>query len=318
VQDNGKVIALLIDAENVSPKYIKAIVDEVAVYGTPAYKRIYGDWTSTDMAAWKRVLLEHNLTPIQQFSYTQGKNASDSAMIIDAMDILYAGNVDGFCLVSSDSDFTKLASRLRESRMFVIGMGETKTPTAFKSACDTFKYLEVLMGTKTEAEAGGDGTKKPQPEKPDKTAKKQDKQPDKQPEKPSKPEKTDKTEKTDKAEKADKAEKPAREREKEAPHEEKRPEPQPEKPDADELETAIVPLSQIVSTIAGLIDHDCDEDGWMLLSQVGVMLGRMYADFDSRNYGYSRLHKLIDATGRFETRYEELEGGGRNLLVRNR
>ena len=115
MQDSGKVIALLIDAENVSPRYIKAILDEVAVYGTPAYKRIYGDWTSTDMAAWKKVLLEHNLTPIQQFSYTQGKNASDSAMIIDAMDILYAENVDGFCLVSSDSDFTKLASRLREA-----------------------------------------------------------------------------------------------------------------------------------------------------------------------------------------------------------
>ena len=121
--------------------------------GTPAYKRIYGDWTNNDMSNWKRVLLENNLTPIQQFSYTQGKNATDSAMIIDAMDILYAENVDGFCLVSSDSDFTKLASRLRESRMFVIGMGETKTPTAFKAACDTFKYLEVLLGTKTEEEA---------------------------------------------------------------------------------------------------------------------------------------------------------------------
>ena len=140
--ENSKVFALLIDAENVSPKYIKTIIDEVSMYGTPAYKRIYGDWTSPDMASWKKVLLEHNLTPIQQFSYTQGKNASDSAMIIDAMDVLYAGNVDGFCLVSSDSDFTRLAARLRESRMFVIGMGESKTPTAFKAACDTFKYLD--------------------------------------------------------------------------------------------------------------------------------------------------------------------------------
>lgn len=295
MQDNGKVIALLIDAENVSPKYIKAIVDEVAVYGTPAYKRIYGDWTSNDMANWKRVLLEHNLTPIQQFSYTQGKNASDSAMIIDAMDILYASNVDGFCLVSSDSDFTKLASRLRESRMFVIGMGETKTPTAFKAACDTFKYLEVLLGTKTEAEAGGLPAAKPEK-----------KQPEKQ-------------EKTEKAKKAPKA------REKEPAKAGRRPEPQPEpeppappEPEEDELETAIVPLSQIVATIASLIDHDCDEDGWMLLSQVGVMLGRMYADFDSRNYGYSRLHKLIEATGRFETKYEPLPSGGKNLMVRNR
>ena len=298
MQDNGKVIALLIDAENVSPKYIKAIVDEVAVYGTPAYKRIYGDWTSNDMANWKRVLLEHNLTPIQQFSYTQGKNASDSAMIIDAMDILYANNVDGFCLVSSDSDFTKLASRLRESRMFVIGMGETKTPTAVKAACDTFKYLEVLLGTKTEAEAGGLPVAKA------------DK---KQPEKP------------EKAEKTEKAKKAVKTREKEPAKAGKRPEPQPEsppepapEPEEDELETAIVPLSQIVTTIASLIDHDCDEDGWMLLSQVGVMLGRMYADFDSRNYGYSRLHKLIEATGRFETKYEPLPSGGKNLMVRNK
>ncbi|MGI6403970.1 MAG: OST-HTH/LOTUS domain-containing protein [Oscillospiraceae bacterium] len=228
----------------------------------------------------------------------------------------------------TNSDFTKLASRLRESRMFVIGMGETKTPTAFKSACDTFKYLEVLMGTKTEAEAGGTA-KKPQPEKAEKPAEKQpdkaaDKQPEKQQKKADKPaEKTSaRAEKADRAEKekADRADRPAREKE---PREEKRPEPAPAPapipvPESDELETAIVPLSQIVSTIAGLIDHDCDEDGWMLLSQVGVMLGRMYADFDSRNYGYSRLHKLIDATGRFETRYEELESGGRNLLICNK
>lgn len=128
MDESSRVIALLIDAENVSPKYIEVILDEVSMYGTPAYKRIYGDWTSQEMASWKKCLLESNLTPIQQFSYTQGKNASDSSMIIDAMDILYAGNCDGFCLVSSDSDFTKLASRLRESRMFVIGMGESKTP----------------------------------------------------------------------------------------------------------------------------------------------------------------------------------------------
>ena len=105
MENDGKVIALLIDAENVSPKYIKTIIDEVSMYGTPAYKRIYGDWTAPDMVSRKKMLLEHNLTPIQQFSYTQGKNASDSAMIIDAMDILYTKNVDGFCLVSSDSDF---------------------------------------------------------------------------------------------------------------------------------------------------------------------------------------------------------------------
>ena len=212
MENDGKVIALLIDADNVSPKYIKTIIDEVSMYGTPAYKRIYGDWTAPDMVSWKKMLLEHNLTPIQQFSYTQGKNASDSAMIIDAMDILYTKNVDGFCIVSSDSDFTRLAARLRESRMFVIGMGESKTPTAFKSACVTFHAIVQLW----------------------------------------------------------------------------------------------------------IVEHDSDEDGYMPLSQVGVMLSRIYADFDSRNYGFSKLHKLIDYTKAFETKYEQFENGGKNLVIRNK
>ena len=144
MENDGKVIALLIDAENVSPKYIKTIIDEVSMYGTPAYKRIYGDWTAPDMVSWKKMLLEHNLTPIQQFSYTQGKNASDSAMIIDAMDILYTNDVNGFCIVSSDSDFTRLVSRLRESGKMVIGMGEN-TPEPFRKACDKFTILENLL-----------------------------------------------------------------------------------------------------------------------------------------------------------------------------
>ncbi len=316
MQDNGKIIALLIDAENVSPKYIKAILDEVAVYGTPAYKRIYGDWTNNDMSNWKRVLLENNLTPIQQFSYTQGKNATDSAMIIDAMDILYAENVDGFCLVSSDSDFTKLASRLRESRMFVIGMGETKTPTAFKAACDTFKYLEVLLGTKTEEEAvspARGGKRTAEKAAAEKSAKEKPAQAPEKAEKADRPEKADS--KADRSEKGKKA--PRAAAEKDAPAARTQPEP-PLPVQEDELETAIAPLSKIISTIESLIDHDCDEDGWMQLSQIGVMLGRIYADFDSRNYGYSRLHKLIDATGRFETKYEPLPAGGKNLMVRNR
>lgn len=129
MENDGKVIALLIDAENVSPKYIKTIIDEVSMYGTPAYKRIYGDWTAPDMVSWKKMLLEHNLTPIQQFSYTQGKNASDSAMIIDAMDILYTKNVDGFCIVSSDSDFTRLAAApAREPYVRSLAWERSKTP----------------------------------------------------------------------------------------------------------------------------------------------------------------------------------------------
>ena len=140
-----KRFALLIDADNVSAKYIKPILDELSKYGTVTIKRIYGDWTLTLHAKWKDALLENSITPIQQFSYTYGKNATDSAMIIDAMDILYGGQVEGFCLVSSDSDFTRLASRLRESGLTVVGMGEKKTPTPFRRACDIFTTLELLV-----------------------------------------------------------------------------------------------------------------------------------------------------------------------------
>lgn len=144
MEQTERRFAVLIDADNVSPKYIKYIMDEVSDIGIATYKRIYGDWTDTAKKGWKDVMLEWSVNPIQQYSYTVGKNATDSAMIIDAMDILYSGNVDGFCIVSSDSDFTKLAQRLREAGMFVIGMGERKTPTPFVKACDTFKILEVI------------------------------------------------------------------------------------------------------------------------------------------------------------------------------
>ena len=137
--------ALLIDADNVSAKYIAPILDELSKYGNVTYKRIYGDWTSTQNSSWKEELLSNSITPIQQFSYTHGKNATDSAMIIDAMDMLYTSQLEGFCLVSSDSDFTKLASRLRESGKHVIGMGENKTPAAFRKACDIFTELEILL-----------------------------------------------------------------------------------------------------------------------------------------------------------------------------
>lgn len=142
-----KRFAILIDADNVSAKYIKYIFDEVSNYGVATYKRIYGDWTSPGAASWKDILLANSVTPVQQYSYTVGKNATDSAMIIDAMDILYTGYVEGFCIVSSDSDFTKLASRLRESGMLVVGMGEKKTPKPFIAACNQFKYLDVLLAS---------------------------------------------------------------------------------------------------------------------------------------------------------------------------
>lgn len=137
-------LAVLIDADNIPYSNIKGMLDEIAKMGSPTIKRIYGDWTKPTVSGWKPALLEHAITPIQQYSYTSGKNATDSAMIIDAMDILHSQKVDGFCLVSSDSDFTRLATRLRESGMLVIGLGERKTPNPFIVACDKFIYIEII------------------------------------------------------------------------------------------------------------------------------------------------------------------------------
>ena len=143
MKDENKY-ALLIDAENVSSKYIEIVTKEAQTLGNVTIRRIYGDWTASSKNSWKDSLLENSLSPIQQYSYTVGKNSSDSAMIIDAMDILYSGRVSGFCLVTSDSDFTKLAIRLREAGMLVIGMGEKKTPPSLVAACESFKFLYLL------------------------------------------------------------------------------------------------------------------------------------------------------------------------------
>jgi Fe-S-cluster formation regulator IscX/YfhJ len=142
-------LAVLIDADNIPHRLIGGILEEIAKYGVPTFKRIYADWTRPHSTGWKGVLLDHAITPIQQYSYTTGKNSSDSAMIIDAMDILYTGRVDGFCLVSSDSDFTRLATRLREAGMKVFGMGEQKTPAPFRAACNKFIYIEILEQKET-------------------------------------------------------------------------------------------------------------------------------------------------------------------------
>ena len=142
--ENTQRLAVLIDADNAPRTALKSIMAEIAVYGTPTVKRIYGDWTAPGMSTWKPLLLENAITPIQQYSYTTGKNSTDSAMIIDAMDLLYGGECEGFVLVSSDSDFTRLATRLREAGKKVIGMGERKTPEPFIVACDKFVYIEVI------------------------------------------------------------------------------------------------------------------------------------------------------------------------------
>jgi uncharacterized LabA/DUF88 family protein len=141
-------LAVLIDGDNIPSAYVREMMEEIAKYGNPTIKRIYGDWTRPGLAKWKDLLLEHAIQPIQQYGYTTGKNATDSAMIIDAMDILYSEKVDGFCIVSSDSDFTRLATRLREAGMRVYGIGEKKTPKPFIVACDKFIYIEILKPAK--------------------------------------------------------------------------------------------------------------------------------------------------------------------------
>lgn len=149
-------LAVLIDGDNIPSSHVKEMMEEIAKYGSPTIRRIYGDWTKPNLSKWKNMLLENAITPIQQYSYTTGKNATDSAMIIDAMDLLYSGKVNGFCLVSSDSDFTRLATRLREAGMQVIGIGEKKTPNPFIAACDKFIYIEILKRKAKEKELDDD------------------------------------------------------------------------------------------------------------------------------------------------------------------
>lgn len=151
-------LAVLIDADNVPYANVKEMFEEIATYGTPTFKRIYADWTKPTVSGWKNVLLENAITPIQQYSYSSGKNSSDSALIIDAMDILYTGKVDGFCIVSSDSDFTRLATRLREAGMMVIGIGEKKTLAPFITACDKFIYIEILKPSSSNGDESSAGT----------------------------------------------------------------------------------------------------------------------------------------------------------------
>ena len=156
--DRQARLAVLIDADNAQASIIEGLLDEIAQYGVASVKRIYGDWTDTRLKGWKSALLEHGINPVQQFAYTTGKNATDSALIIDAMDLLYSERLDGFCIISSDSDFTRLASRIREAGLKVYGFGEKKTPKAFMSACDKFIYTEILRK--------GDDTSEPKLKKP--------------------------------------------------------------------------------------------------------------------------------------------------------
>lgn len=284
-----KRFAVLIDADNISDRYIKTILDEMAGEGEVTYKRIYGDWTKPALAPWKKVLLEYSVTPIQQYSYTTGKNATDSAMIIDAMDILYSGNVEGFCLVTSDSDFTRLASRLRESGMLVVGMGEKKTPKAFTTACNKFKYLDILSGSKASSKSSKAEKEKAKAEKEKAAAAKAEKD---------KAEK-EKAEK-EKAAKAEKAAKGGKLKSVKVIPKQKEEPPVELHEELPEEEETITPLDAIRRSLIDILREDSDEDGWVSTSDLGNKLLKRYSDFDVRNYGYSKLTPFLKSLKGFE------------------
>jgi len=230
--ENGAALAILIDADNASAAIVKGLIDEVAKFGRATVRRIYGDWTTPNLGKWKEPLLEFSIQPIQQFAYTKGKNATDSTLIIDAMDLLYAGNLDGFCIVSSDSDFTRLASRLKESGKKVYGFGEKKTPRPFVAACDRFIYTEVF--TKVEGQSmqrrGAADLQRDRP---------------------------------------------------------------------------------FLELVDGAVEDASDDSGWAHLGHVGTILTKKEPDFDSRNYGYSKLSGLLEASKHFEVRKDD-----RGVMVR--
>ena len=245
-------LAVLIDADNAPRSALGDVMAEVAVYGTPTIKRIYGDWTTPNLASWKPLLLENAITPVQQYGYTTGKNSTDSAMIIDAMDILYTGQVDGFVLVSSDSDFTRLAIRLREAGKKVYGMGEKKTPNPFIVACDKFVYIEVIRSAAQQERAEEAAREEP-----------------KEPPKPAR--------RAAKKKGAEAAPPPA---------------PEDEPPSR-------VP-KEIITLLADSVEMLADEDGYAPLGEVANLLVRKKRDFDPRNFGFSKLSKLVKALPRFE------------------
>ena len=276
-------LAVLIDADNISATYIKPMMLEIARYGNPTIKRIYGDWTKPQLGPWKQVLLDHAITPVQQFGYTSGKNSTDSSLIIDAMDILYTEQVDGFCLVSSDSDFTRLATRLREAGKIVYGIGEQKTPTPFVAACDRFLFLEILspkekksrniLGSLIGKVSASDSPKDESESK--------------------------------------KAPKTAKEKEENIQ----------EARDAASGERTIQFMDDTTcELISSSISDLADEDGWAFLGDVGNLVNKKSPSFDSRNYGYSKLSKLVQSLDfvECELRVNEKNPQVKLIYVRNK
>ncbi|MFL0421160.1 NYN domain-containing protein [Micrococcus luteus] len=339
-------IAVLMDSDNVSPKFAPLILEELATYGTPTIKRAYGDWTTTNLNGWKKALNHHAIQPVQQFAYTVGKNSSDSALIIDAMDLLWMGNVDAFALVSSDSDFTRLATRLREGGKRVIGLGARKTPASLRNAVDQFIYLE-LLGTATDHDVDDDETGEDAPAK-EENAKASEGSGRSGSRRGGRGRgrgsKTTDTPESPDADAAD-AEAPAAD---EAPaagdaaagKDGKAPEaksgtgrrgrrasssdvtedptppevPVEAEPEHDEADAA--PRIDLQAALTKAVNATSTDDGWATLSLIGQHLSRTHVDFDPRDFGHSKLSTLVEDQPYLRTRTE-----GRTMevsLVRRR
>jgi hypothetical protein len=291
-------LAMLIDGDNAQHSLMEQLLEEASRYGAVTIRRAYGDWTEPNLAYWRPVMLSHAIQPIQQWRYTVGKNASDSALIIDAMDILYARTVQGFCVVSSDSDYTRLCTRIRESGLFVMGMGRKKTPEAFIKACDVFVYIENLIkpndtAASAESEPNQDNKAQPSPLKIETLIRTNDAMQPAQGAAPSlskvKPKKTTKTQA---AQAAPAALTPA---------------PLPPKS-----------LANLTSLLHRAIDISEQEDGWTHLGALGNALHRLDPSFDSRTYGYKSLSLLVKALPKEFTVKETKTNGPSPIYIRTK
>ena len=276
--DNPK-LAILIDAENISPRYIATIMKEASVIGTVKYKRIYGNFSGDSLNSWERAISENAMIPIQQYNNTKGKNSSDSALIIDAMDLLYTGSVDGFCLITSDSDFTRLATRLRESEKYVVGMGEQKAAKSFINACNRFIYLDLLLNQE----------KKNQKKK-------------KNAQSSAKSVSEGASAKTQKKTAA-----------------KSHPQPEKEIQEAADDDLSGQNLDVVRDAIEALIDEKSDDEGWVFCGALGNLLIQRFPDFDVRNFGFKKFIPFVSSLEGFELQQKPSGVGGVNLVyIRNK
>lgn len=261
-------LAVLIDAENIAGKYIGVILSEANALGNVVYKRIYGNWTSTQMGAWRDIVLDNSIQPIQQYNNANGKNSSDSSLIIDAMDLLYTGRLNGFCIVSSDSDFTRLASRLRESEMYVLGMGEQKTPRSFISACHKFAYLDLLYKNSKSTAAV-------------------------------------KHQQADAAKRANGAEERAAASGRTAAVKTAQRTEELSAPAPKEEAGAPVSKEEIIASLSQYAEEMSDDDGWIHAAKMADQLGKKFPDFDARNYGQRTFVPFVKSLGLFEMKRDK-------------